>query len=349
MYSIYLLLAINILCFATDSYSFDIINKNGNSLYRIEDAKDIYFSSRDTMIISYKDGFEIIDTNLRTKLKSNLHIRQFAKIRDNRLAFWDGNNKKYGYLDSHGNVSISAKFDYAEDFTNGFAIVGFGDTNEPPPHLFDKKIIDVYGNYFITNNVSPFSLSTTSSGKGIGGTGNGAVIIEYNNGQWIPLLDIGIFESLNETGDYLIYRIDGHYGFMTWEGLRLTGNIYNGIYRNYSSLYAVIMGNADYFIVNAYGEKIPTIDNTLSIVNNETYAVFEKDRKVGVYDLTKNQIIINPQFDSMKYSEDVFVVELEGKFGYLSIDGHYIASVKYDGCYPFYNGLGIVQMKKQKL
>ena len=53
----------------------------------------------------------------------NYAVPEIGAIRDGLAKFYDTSNKKYGYIDKQGKIVIPAQFVYADDFSEGLAIV----------------------------------------------------------------------------------------------------------------------------------------------------------------------------------------------------------------------------------
>jgi len=53
----------------------------------------------------------------------NYVVPEIGAIRDGLAKFYDTSNKKYGYIDKQGKIVIPAQFVYADDFSEGLAIV----------------------------------------------------------------------------------------------------------------------------------------------------------------------------------------------------------------------------------
>ena len=58
-----------------------------------------------------------------SKGQYNYAVPEIGAIRDGLAKFYDTSNKKYGYIDKQGKIVIPAQFVYADDFSEGLAIV----------------------------------------------------------------------------------------------------------------------------------------------------------------------------------------------------------------------------------
>lgn len=64
------------------------------------------------------------------------------KFSDGYSVYYDTDSMQYGYIDKSGSIAISARFDWAEPFVNGLAVVTMEDYSQ-------MAIIDKGGNYFV--------------------------------------------------------------------------------------------------------------------------------------------------------------------------------------------------------
>lgn len=111
-----------------------ILDKAGNTIklkYDIVDATPFNEDGVAAIIAqsNYTQGVKYINTK-GVEVYIGLSIGQYnyavpeiGAIRDGLAKFYDTSNKKYGYIDKQGKIVIPAQFIYAEDFSEGLAVV----------------------------------------------------------------------------------------------------------------------------------------------------------------------------------------------------------------------------------
>lgn len=334
---------LNFCLFSQELYDWDILNTDGVILKTIKDARNVQ-SSEEGILIEYLDSFSILDINMREHRTYNFQIKPYSKIVNNRVPYYDRKKNKYGYLNSDGEIIISAKYDFVDNFINTFSIIGYGDTSEPPPHIFELSIIDRSGKICSTFTSDFITLSKNKEYYGIAYIYNNYEIIKYSNYKWNSIeINKGKYQFLKDAGDIVIYKKDNKYGFMSWEGKLLTEPIYYSVEEPYGDGSYIVSTNkgVDIF-VDSYGEIIPAPCKTNRILGNGIYAVTELEGNVGLYDMNLHKEIISPMYDLItNLNENILSVKKNDRYGYIYIDGRNVGSISYDIVKPFTKGIGI--------
>lgn len=339
-----------LITFSIFSEDFDwfIINNKNEILHSIPRAQNVQYFSENLMLVEYKDSFKLLNKNFEEVISKNIILKQYANLSNNRIAFYDEIIDKYGFLNSSAEVVIDTLYDYVEDYVNGYSVVGFGDTSEPPPHLFNLMIIDVNGSNCSLFESDYIYLSDVIRNKGIALINNEYEIIHNTGFKWESMsINNGKYNLLIPAGNYIIYKNNNKYGFMDWEGYVLTEPIFSAIERPLNSSTFTVDINDDFNkIVDVYGNPIESIDGTLRVLCNGNFAVNVINDKVGLYDLWKNKQLIEPVYDSIiGVNEGILLVESDGKLGYISINGYKIGDVIYDRAGNFQGGMAVVGVK----
>ena len=123
------------------------------------------------LIFQYVDKKgSLIYPNLKQELVNGGDLVDPRPFCDGLSRYYDYAHRKYGYFDKSGKVIIPAKFDRAEDFSEGLALVGTGEGRETM-----WGFIDVSGKYVIEPKFHKkpesfhdgYSVATKSNGKDV--------------------------------------------------------------------------------------------------------------------------------------------------------------------------------------
>lgn len=328
----------------SDIFNWDIINKDGTVIHSIVKAKNVQPYSNGLMVVEYDGYFELLDKNFVVRVQKPFQLKQFAKLKSDRISYYDDKIGKYGYLDSTGSISIQPMFDSTEDFVNGFAVVGFGDTSAPPPHELDYKIIDASGSIRSNFSSSYIFLSGTSLGKGIAYTNGQYSIIQRDNSNWkISEAQQTKYQTLVPAGKYIIYRKNNKYGFMSWDAVEQTPPIYTSVRATGSENFFIVTLDSETNIIQSPSWKTERITSGITdILSDGRFVIYTENDRKGVFDLILGKKIIEPIFSSITwYSEGVFNVQKNGLHGFLLPSGNFLSEPKYNRIFSFNEGFGI--------
>lgn len=286
---------------------------------------------------------------------------------DGVYAFSDGmarvvKNGKYGFIDQSGRLVIDCKYDYAEDFCDGFAAVSTGGFLDMEDNYVEGKwgFIDKSGKVvvpIIYNMVWDFSEGLAAvAGDGLGFVDTAGKLVipqsycylmteEYRFSNGLAVVTTGDFESpvfsvVDQTGkaafdfkyDYarlsgysegmLVVAVDGWWG--------TGGSYYLG--RSYN--------DARYGFIDTYGNEIvaPAYDYACDF--HDGIAVVWKDGKWGAIDINGDVVIPIIYTDACINGSDglLCVCNDDGKWGYVDYAGNAVTGFIFDYCNQFYEG-----------
>jgi len=254
----------------------------------------------------------------------------------------------YGYCDGAGNVLVDNQLRGANPFSEGYAVVTFGEDQDYGYHIMDQNGSVVYSLLKTPDN-SNYSFTTNSYYQ------NGKIVFgkrSYSAGEfWIC--------TLNSKMEYSEVQIH----------VRI-GNI-EPIYINEKNFAGVIIidntGKARLY--SSSGECIHTYDYNLVMetaeasndteegpnridhdeFNSGTYGVFFFDNgyvnvmnesgKWGLMDLSSQQMVVDYQYDYVgAYSEGVLNVCSYGRWGAVDLEGNTVIPFQYKYMGKFANG-----------
>lgn len=293
---------------------------------------------------------------------------------------------KWGYMDENGKMVIDFKYDIAQNFNEGFAVVAL---NRMPCliNTKEKRVIDTglyqyigtfseglasvmdykFKRYFL-NNKSEVVLTLENDiydaqpfYKGLARVGKKINIVQNKYGFDISNLGYK-FTYIRKNGTYLtdfIFDdcddfIDNPVRFMQGQKFGLldtTGTIIlKATYFNLSTFnegLAVIDAGGKYGFINTQGQEV--IKPTFEYVRmfNNGLAAFDENGKIGFIN-TKGEVIITPQYEFVRpFSENRAAVLVNGKWGLIDKTGKFIFNPQFDDAGYYSEGLCPVKMKKK--
>ena len=235
-------------------------------------------------------------------------LSDISKTRDLVLYKVKANNK-WGFINGSGEIEISPKYNYVNDFKNNLAIAKlngkFGYINKKGKTIIDFNFDD--GNDFeqgvaivikddkyglinkLGNTVLDLIYSHISNPK------NGIVIAELESGKFIyfNLFGENIFDQ--EFDDAYSFKGD----------------------------YAIVSKNKKYGVINKSGKVIIPHNSTSISSNNENKFIVEnQENKFGLISLPKNDTIIKFENDNIgAFSEGKYAVFIKDKYFYVDEKG----------------------------
>jgi hypothetical protein len=246
---------------------------------------------------------------------------------------FEGEGYLWGYKDQNGNVAISIKYEFAEYFSEGYALV-----------MLNNKygFIDIKGKEVIPlifDNAISFSQDLAAVNKGYG-------IIDY-------ITYMGKWGFINKKGKEVIpLNYDLVYSFT--EGLAAVNK--GGIWDAFSE---VFIGGTWGFINSKGVEVIPLkydyaypFSEGLAPVNKGMKLAFEEEDsgystyvvygKWGFIDINGKEVIPFKYDNTKGGSEGLWPVEINNKWGYIDKNGKEVIPIIYDDAQLFNNGFAQV-------
>ncbi len=257
----------------------------------------------------------------------------------------------YGYINNKGEIVIEPQFDYADDFSEGRAVVmlekkkkghsKYGVINEKgqlvfrielgePDTQYNEGVLKVRGEYYEN------SVYYDINGK----------IIYYNE----------IFPGAEFTDGYDSVWVGrkNKIGFLNRNGKITVDTIFSNICK-VGSGYAIVTKDGIDYLLDSSGKLI----ETSCFKGNDEYSQKSKrfsDHGIIQYGLiavkldgvwgymnTKGNLVIKPQFvRAHNFSDGLALVSLKGRYGYIDTTGKYIIKPKYPEATDFSEGLAFV-------
>jgi hypothetical protein len=258
---------------------------------------------------------------------------------------------KWGYINRSGEVVIKPKFDWAEPFADGLALVRYAPRKNraKPDELVEgmgfidqtgKVVIELEGPLHI--NGESFSEGLTKYSIWDAGKGyfygymdtSGKIQIKatftdassFVDGLAAVCIEWQKCGFINKAGDFVVkptYRVTGQF----FEGLALAGHEYD------------VIG-----FMNKSGEMIiePQFLNTGTRFNEGLSVVNYPHGKAG-YINHEGVIVIPMQFErAQPFSDGLAAVRVESKWGYIDKTGKFVIEPQFVGAGPFSEGLAAI-------
>ncbi len=259
---------------------------------------------------------------------------------------------KWGYMNSEGKMMIPAQFDYADDFSEGMAVVAF--RNQPCViNENGKRVIDTGSFQFISRFSEGFAAASDYNGQ--------KYIINPKGDKTVTLpADIYEIRAFREGVAVVSKKIDEHetkfgrdiatlgykFGYVNTKGEPVTDFVYddaddakNGIMRVKQGVLFGLLRTDGSVIIK------PTYENIG--IFTEGKAVVDVKAKFG-YINTSGEIVIKPIFDyAYDFTEGVAGVYLKGKYGFIDASGAFQIPATFDLIKPFSEGKAAV-LKENK-
>ena len=217
------------------------------------------------------------------------------------------NNGLYGYRDTLGNVLIPPQFNFAKDFSEGFAAVGMGE------YIGTKYgFIDVNGKEIVPLKYD--GARDFSEGLAVVNLGG-----HRNEGGEI---DEGKFGAIDKNGNEIIpIKFDAVMACKDGMVKVNNGGSWNGYGSIYGGLWGMLNKSGKEIVAVKYNEISAVADGLLKVQLNDKYGYIDKSGKE----------VIPIQYEEFTdFVDGLAKVKRNGKFGYINPTGKEIVPCKYD-------------------
>lgn len=236
---------------------------------------------------------------------------------------------KFGYINPSGQIVVEPAYDFAESFANGLALVAvegkFGYIDEAGQTVIEPQFEDA----------SPFSEAGLAAARLDQDYGyidtSGEYTIEpqfdsafdFSEGLAAVVVD-GEFGFINETGET---AIEPQFEFAS----------------DFSEGLAVVLIDELVGFIDETGQVVIEPAYEFALGFSEGLAVVSLDEQIGYIDPT-GQVVIEPQFDfASSFSEGLAPVLIDDQFGYIDPTGEVVIEPQFDQASPFEEGLARVE------
>ena len=248
---------------------------------------------------------------------------------------------KYGYVgitgkeDSLRTVVIPAKYDYAENFSEGMACVKlngkYGFINKLGQEIIPLKYDFVAGEF----------------NEGMAGVElNGKYVYVNKLGQEIVPPKYDFVWEFNEG--MAIVELNGKHGYVNKLGQEIVPLKYDDV-RNFKEGMAWVQLNEKWGYINKLGEEIVPLKYDYAENFSEGMACVKLNGKYGFVNKLGQEIVpLKYDFVAWEFNEGMAGVKLNGKWGYINQQGEEIVPPKYTDTYSFNEGLAGVVLNRKR-
>ncbi len=236
---------------------------------------------------------------------------------------------KWGYCNLQGELVISCRFEEAEDFENGQALVKSGDS------------------YFINKKGEYLKPLKNSDAPGMEGDGDNAIrekiTIDYINtrGEKIIRGKAGVLTSLFFNGMTPV-RSDNKWGFMNKEGVLSIPCAYDSA-GSFSEGLAPVRINRKWGFIYQDGDTLMSGRYEYAYGFNKGMAIVKMNGRYGYLGKTGN-LDIPCRYDmAYTFKDSLALVRLGDQFGFINKTGEPVIPARYDDAFDFNEGLAPVQ------
>lgn len=312
----------------------------------------------------------IRDSLIREKLKQQLKFSEGLAAIEIK--------EKWGFIDSTGKEIVSFKYDYAENFNSGLAMVRTGKYPDYTHGFIDKQGKEIIP--LIYDKVGKFSeglISVSIKDKFgfIDETGKEIIPLKYG-GTWdfregLAMVrngryGIGKCGFIDKTGKEVIplkYEqgdegfkegmalvvLDGKYGFIDKTGNEIILPKYQYAFSFKQGL-AVVNLDSKWGLIDTKGNvKIPLIYDNAGDGICDGLVLLAKEKKWGYVDKTGKEIIPFKYNKANNFFEGLAAVCLDNKYGFINKTGKVIVPLIYDEASNMLNGRLRVKLKDKYL
>ncbi len=265
------------------------------------------------------------------------------------------NNGKFGVKDSVGNIIVSPKYDWIEDFYEGFATVNIGGTQKPEEYFKGGKwgFIDKTG-----REITPIKYDIASSF--INGFAKVGQVGKYSfiNKKGKEITNLIYDDTFYFFEDLASVKKDDTYSFIDTLGrtvLRLNKGASANLFSD--GLCLVFSEFENNFFIDKTGKKVITFEEYYEDISSfyEGKAVVGSNEKWGYIDKT-GKVAIPLIYDAAEsFSEGLAAVNIGGEYqsvmefvggqwGFIDLTGKLVIPFKYDNAEKFENGLAKVEL-----
>ena len=260
-------------------------------------------------------GHQVIDFHYRT-------ASGFSEGLAVVIIDFDSNTIGYGYINKQDSLAISAKYEYAYAFSEGYAIVKqydrFGMIDHNGREVLTIKYLEVtpmlYGHFFAVEEIS-----------------EKAALFDNHFKRLTPF----IYEKIQSYGEgfYTVMR-DGKYTYLDFKGKERFG--FYDIAAPFYEGYAMVSRDRKYGIINDRGKVILPIEydnsgyRSMEYVFAENLAMVEKDGHYGFINKS-GKIVIPLIYKSTQHcTEGLIPVQKDGAWGYIDKEGNAVSDFVFD-------------------
>lgn len=226
-------------------------------------------------------------------------------------------NSLWGFINEKGEVSIEPVYEWVEEFSDGFALVG---TDDGVGYI-DKSGILL--NQSLFDDAYPFS-----SGFGVVEV-EGYLGVINRLGEWVINAE---YDDIGEPSEGFFYaEKDGLFGYLDYSGdVAIPFQFDNAT--DFQSGVAVVDSAGKRGLISSQGTMLTKFefDWIEGFSKSAVPSRFRKDRLFGLLD-SSGRVLADTLYEALgEFHENLALAGMDGKYGFISVDGDTIIDFKYD-------------------
>ena len=330
---------------SSELFNWDVINRNGEILFTVESAEIVTSFSEHLMLIKKKNLLEFRNYNFTKTFSSNMmRIGWNARKESELIPIYHTEKRLYGYIDETGNIVISPQFNYADNFNNYYAVIGYGESKPPRPS-FKYGLINKEGQVVIPAKYDSLSFPRPFRNRILASLNSDYFLITIDGNLYdIRELDSNLSIQFSYAGKYgfFVSSDNGGIGIMNWDASMFIPPVFRSFWAISSIGYIVDIDDEKRRVLIDHKGNHITIPNVVfwTLIGNNYITYMEND-KMGVF----NELfmpIIPPKYEYIEsFKDGIFVIQDDDGFGYIDESGKKLTTKPYDRCYPFSEGYGL--------
>ncbi|GAA4838534.1 WG repeat-containing protein [Algivirga pacifica] len=288
---------------------------NGKGKYLLQPIYDLILPVNDTLFQVMKGG----KTGLCTFGDKEILPIQYTKLRQftDTPYFSAELNKKFGVVDIHGKELIKIDFDGVSHFQEDYFLI----RRENQYMLVNKEFQSVSGEFY--DDIAPLddTYILTKRGKLWGCmrvTGEKLIPAQYERIKLLP-----------EAGYFQVIR-DQKYGLFDMTGKEVLAPAFEEEMHFFKGEYCWIEREGKWQMLNLKKDAFEPLPYTTVIDSLYGYVRVMKGDKMVLINRNMEEVAPARYYQVKPYNDQVHMVELEKKWGFITLDGEEVVAPQYD-------------------
>lgn len=306
-------------------------------------SKNPFYDDAEGVKNSYPNSFKLFYK--RGQIFKSHEFEYIGNLKENMLVA--KKNGKYGYIDPSGKTVIEFKYDYAEDFFNGLAVVAekrgnilwYGLINKRGGSVFKMnhdEIINLDDKVLVVSTGGLYNYYDLS-GKRL----NGNKFYKYGSKFTQGYSVVGEKDQNNVM----------KYGLINQYGVQIIASKYDGIFP-FDTKFAVFMKregkDAKYGLIDLHDKEVLAPDYDFIGTFGDKLCPIGRGDKFGYIDFDA-KIVCDFKYDkAMRFKNAMAAVKKNGKWGYIDVNMKEVIPFQFDKAFDFESGLAIVKKDRKQ-
>ncbi len=251
-------------------------------------------------------------------------------------------NRLFGIVNIHGEKIVKPQFDYIGDLKNDRLVVGEDDKFG---YIKPQGEMIIEPQYQLASSFDEEGLATVEK------NGKHGIIDKQGDYEIEPK-----YQRISDSPeqDKYIVTLDDEQGVIDQDGETVLEIDYDRIHRHHShesedsSEYLLVSDDDNMGLYTMSGEMILDLKYQDIGLTSQGVVSVEREDKWGFFDLDKEKMIAEPQFDQVSpFHYDRARVEVNDQWGYIDLDGDQVIEPQFDSAQDFQGGVARIIKEHQ--